>query len=176
MELPNFLAMLESEEISATVGSMFAQHDGLIVKGFLPSGWWQKSRGGDCSFFRGAEDVEKYLSSDFRSEFAKDTPWEDVTYEVHSEIDAPDRAQAGIGTRGRGADRPDPTAAPRSSAEVGTRFARPATRVPAAAAGRSTPNPDERWSETFQPEGEGTPRGHSGERPAMDRVSVHDSS
>lgn len=92
MELPNFLAMLKSEEISATVGSMFAQHDGLIVKGFLPSRWWQKSRGGDCSFFRGAEDVEKHLSSDFRSEFAKDTPWEDVTYEVHSVIDAPDRA------------------------------------------------------------------------------------
>ena len=155
---------------------MFAQHDGLIVKDFLASRWGPENRGGGCDFFQSTEEVEKDLAGEFRKESAKDTPWEDVTYEVHSEIDAPDRVQAGIGTRGRGADRPDPTAAPRSSAEVGTRFARPATRVPAAAAGRSTPNPDERWSETFQPEGEGTPRGHSGERPAMDRVSVHDSS
>ena len=90
MEPPNFRAMLESEEISATVGSMFAQHDGLIVKYFLASRWGQKNRGGGCYFFQSTEEVEKYLSSDFWNESAKDTPWEDVTYEMFSVVDAPD--------------------------------------------------------------------------------------
>ena len=89
MEPPNFRAMLEREEISATVGDMFAQHDGLIVKYFLASRWGQKNRGGGGYFFQSTADIEKYLSSDFWNESAKDTPWEDVTYERYSLVEAP---------------------------------------------------------------------------------------
>ena len=71
---------------------MFAQHGGLIVKDFLASRWGQKNCGGGCDFFQSTEEVETYLASDFRKEPAKDTPREDVTYEMDSVIDAPDRA------------------------------------------------------------------------------------
>lgn len=59
MDPPNFRAMLESEEMSANVGNMFAQHDGLIVKHFLASRWGQKNRGGGCYFFQSTEEIEK---------------------------------------------------------------------------------------------------------------------
>lgn len=90
LEPPNFRAMLESEDISAKVGDMFAQHDGLIVKHFLASRWGQRNRGGGCYFFESTEAIEQYLSSDFWEQSAKDTPWEDVTYEMYAVVRTPD--------------------------------------------------------------------------------------
>ena len=86
LDPPNSRALLASEEMSANIGDMFAQHDGLIVKYFLASRWGQKNRGGGCYFFQSTGDIEKYLSSDFWNESAKDTPWEDVTYEMYSVV------------------------------------------------------------------------------------------
>jgi hypothetical protein len=84
MEPPNFRAMLESEEMSKGVGQMFAQHAGLIVKHFLASRWGKKDRGGGCYFFQSTDEIEAYLSSEFWEGCVKDTPWEDVTYEMYA--------------------------------------------------------------------------------------------
>ena len=89
LDPPDFRAMLASEEMSANIGDMFAQHDGLIVKHFLASRWGQKNRGGGCYFFQSTAAIEQYLSSDFWEESVKDTPWEDVTYEMYAVVRNP---------------------------------------------------------------------------------------
>mmetsp|Transcript_5989 Transcript_5989/g.20142 ORF Transcript_5989/g.20142 Transcript_5989/m.20142 type:complete len:188 (-) Transcript_5989:33-596(-) len=87
LDPPNFRGMLESEEMSANVGNMFAQHDGLIVKHFLAARWGEKNRGGGFYFFQSTEEIEKYLSSDFWEGCVKETPWENVTYEMYAVVE-----------------------------------------------------------------------------------------
>ena len=88
MDPPNFRAMLSSEEMSKNVGTMFAQHEGLIIKHFLEARWGEKNRGGGCYFFESTEDIEAYLSSEFWDKAGcEGTPWEDVTYEMYKVVE-----------------------------------------------------------------------------------------
>ena len=86
MDPPNFRAMLTSEDMSKNVGHMFAQHRGLIIKHFLEARWGEKDKGGGCYFFESTDDIEVYLSSEFWDKCVKDTPWEDVTYEMYKVV------------------------------------------------------------------------------------------
>ena len=84
LDPPNFKLMLESPDMSNTIGPMFGEQAGLIVKHFLGSRWGEKNIGGGCYFFESEMEIEAYLSSEFWSKISEDTPWEDVTYEMYS--------------------------------------------------------------------------------------------
>jgi hypothetical protein len=84
LDPPNFKAMLESSDMSDTIGPMFGEHAGLIVKHFLGSRWGEKNTGGGCYFFESEMEIEAYLSSEFWAKISEDTPWENVTYEMYS--------------------------------------------------------------------------------------------
>ena len=87
LDPPNFKSMLESPDMSDTIGPMFGERAGLIVKHFLGSRWGEKSIGGGCYFFESEMEIEAYLSSEFWSKISEDTPWENVTYEMYSVIE-----------------------------------------------------------------------------------------
>ena len=87
LDPPNFKAMLESPDMSDTIGPMFGEHAGLIVKHFLGSRWGEKNIAGGCYFFESEMEIEAYLSSEFWSKISEDTPWENVTYEMYSVIE-----------------------------------------------------------------------------------------
>ena len=84
LDPPNFKAMLESPDMSESIGPMFGEHAGLIVKHFLGSRWGKKNIGGGCYFFESETDIEAYLSSEFWTNVSTETPWENVTYEMYA--------------------------------------------------------------------------------------------
>ena len=75
LDPPNFRAMLESPDMSESIGPMFGEHGGLIVKHFLGSRWGKKNVGGGCYFFESETDIEAYLSSEFWANVSAETPW-----------------------------------------------------------------------------------------------------
>ena len=87
LDPPNFKAMLDSPDMSDSIGPMFGEHAGLIVKHFLGSRWGERNIGGGCYFFESETDIEAYLSSDFWSNISTETPWENVTYEMYAVSD-----------------------------------------------------------------------------------------
>jgi hypothetical protein len=87
LDPPNFKAMLESPDMSDSIGPMFGEHAGLIVKHFLGSRWGERNIGGGCYFFESETDIEAYLSSEFWSNISTETPWENVTYEMYAVSD-----------------------------------------------------------------------------------------
>ena len=77
---PNFKAMLQVPMVVGTMGAIFGELQGCIVKHFVGSTWGDRNRGGGIYFFTAPEHIDTYLASSEWEEMSKGTPWTDVTY------------------------------------------------------------------------------------------------